>query len=295
MSERPAPPADEPMARPASVAFAALPQCLPADSTSPAAQEWPHRVAPSRRHAAVQLLVAASILLVGLFLLSLIAFAWLGERLPRSRLIYVDVFSKGVLALLAVVVAGRPRRGLLASVGLGRALSGRAIAWGLVVIVPCYVINVMTSLLYVWGSGMDVMSMAEDKMRALDVLSNINPRAVLPLALFVGVYEEIVFRGFLFSRLGAVLGADGTARRSRMLAAAALSAAVFGLAHVYQGPLGMLQTFSVGFVLALVAAWFGSIWPCIVAHMGIDSLALFVLPWLKTMLEEALRAASQPA
>ena len=68
------------------------------------------------------------------------------------------------------------------------------------------------------------------------------------------------------------------------------SAALFGLGHAYQGVLGVLQTFTVGLVLAAVAVWRGSIWPCILAHVGIDVFGLFLLRAVAPALREALPA-----
>lgn len=84
------------------------------------------------------------------------------------------------------------------------------------------------------------------------------------LAVAAGVFEEIVFRGFLPAFLVPWTG-------SYVLAA--LPAAVaFGLLHAYQGPHGMVRTGLLGVWLALGAGWTGSLWPSIFAHVALDLL-----------------------
>jgi len=66
----------------------------------------------------------------------------------------------------------------------------------------------------------------------------------VPLVVFVGLWEETVFRGFLLGRLRAVFDAPDRpeTRLRRDALAVVLSGAVFAAGHVYQGALGVLQT-----------------------------------------------------
>jgi CAAX protease family protein len=98
----------------------------------------------------------------------------------------------------------------------------------------------------------------------------------LPLALaragfsliVVGFVEEFVFRGFVFDRLAKAFGAGALAWTLALLGQAAL----FGLAHAYQGAEGMLFTGAVGFVFGAVFLLAGrNLWPVIVAHAAFDA------------------------
>ena len=51
-----------------------------------------------------------------------------------------------------------------------------------------------------------------------------------------------------------------------------ISSLVFGLLHVYQGPLGILRTATLGGLLAWGFLATGSLWPSIVAHAALDVL-----------------------
>jgi len=70
--------------------------------------------------------------------------------------------------------------------------------------------------------------------------------------------EELVFRGYLITRLGTLLGSNGRA----VLTAAVL----FGLAHGYQGPTGIVFTFLFGLAYGTVYLGMGRIWPLAIGH-----------------------------
>lgn len=102
-----------------------------------------------------------------------------------------------------------------------------------------------------------------------------NPGGLL-LAL-VGVYivssfgEEVVYRGFLMTRLAELGGRTRAAWGASLVA----GAVVFGLAHYAWGPAGMVQTGFMGLVLG--AAYLHhdrNLWVPIVAHGIMDTLLL---------------------
>jgi len=86
------------------------------------------------------------------------------------------------------------------------------------------------------------------------------------VSLTAGICEELLFRGFLFAYLTAGLGVS-------VWLAALLSSVAFGFAHLYQGPLGILKTGTVGLVLAVLYVMTGSLWAPIVVHFLMDLFA----------------------
>ena len=84
------------------------------------------------------------------------------------------------------------------------------------------------------------------------------------LAVAAGVFEEIVFRGFLPAFLLPWTGS--------YLLAALPAAVAFGISHAYQGGHGMVRTGVLGLWLALGVGWTGSLWPSIFAHAALDLL-----------------------
>lgn len=93
------------------------------------------------------------------------------------------------------------------------------------------------------------------------------PIQFLLVVIAASVSEEICFRGMLFG---------GLRERLPMVAAAFLSAAVFGALHAITGLSAVPPLIFFGFVLALLYEKTGSIGPCILLHMLNNSLALFL-------------------
>src|SRR5438874_10168376 len=97
-----------------------------------------------------------------------------------------------------------------------------------------------------------------------------------------GFGEEYLFRGFLFQRLAMLFGGS----KLGWGIACVIQAALFGLAHAYQNPLGMLLTGSIGLTMGLVFLATGRIlWVPIIAHTLYDTariLAFYLYgppPW----------------
>jgi len=83
--------------------------------------------------------------------------------------------------------------------------------------------------------------------------------------------EEMLFRGFLMNRIAWLMGGS----RAAWIAAAILQSALFGAAHAYQGPAGMLLTGVMGAMLGLAFLAVGRrLGPLILAHGAINSASL---------------------
>jgi membrane protease YdiL (CAAX protease family) len=85
-----------------------------------------------------------------------------------------------------------------------------------------------------------------------------------------GLGEELLFRGFLFDTLQRLPGMAG-----RLPVALVMQAAIFGLAHVYQGWGGVLITGAVGLLLGWIRLRAGgAIWAAAIAHAAVDTIML---------------------
>lgn len=92
-----------------------------------------------------------------------------------------------------------------------------------------------------------------------DIVPPLSPLAFLPLAFLIGVYEEILFRGFLMTRLRKATGS--------WIAAALLSTLVFTLLHAGdQTGAALLLILLLSIVFSIMTIWRRSILPAIVAH-----------------------------
>ena len=106
-------------------------------------------------------------------------------------------------------------------------------------------------------------------------------RAALPFAVYAmivraGFGEETVFRGFLFERLGSLLGHAAWAKAATVM----ITAGVFGVAHYAdQGLAGMEQATFTGIAFGSVFAITGRIWTLIVAHAAFDLTAVAIIYW----------------
>lgn len=87
-----------------------------------------------------------------------------------------------------------------------------------------------------------------------------------------GIFEEVVFRGYLIG-----WGSKALAPIPAVLLAA-LSASVFGLAHAYQGPTGMISTGIIGFCFGLLYIAVGrKLLVPVAAHMTVNIIGITAL------------------
>jgi uncharacterized protein len=88
---------------------------------------------------------------------------------------------------------------------------------------------------------------------------------------FVVILEEAVFRGFLMTELARAIGTGPLALTVNVLG----TAAVFGLAHAYQGPAGIVSTGVVGAVLGAVFVASGfNVWLVVFTHGFVNSIGI---------------------
>src|SRR5205823_5036109 len=88
-----------------------------------------------------------------------------------------------------------------------------------------------------------------------------------------GFYEEFMFRGFLMQGLAMFFRAG----RGAWIIACILQGALFGAAHVYQNPLGIAITGTLGVLMGLLVLASGrNLWPMVIGH-GLFDASRFVL------------------
>ena len=105
-------------------------------------------------------------------------------------------------------------------------------------------------------------------------------KALFPMAILtmfiVGFAEETVFRGFMFERLGKLIG-PGFLKKPLIIL---ITSAWFGFAHYNsQGTYGVVQGSIVGFVFGTIYSCTGKIWLLIFAHIAFDLTALAMIYW----------------
>jgi CAAX protease family protein len=176
-----------------------------------------------------------------------------------------------LVALIAIAIVAFETRAPMPALGLGRPRS----------IVHTIALGIASGFAMLFFSKLLLTPIAEaiaGVPRDLSAFEDVrgNPAAYLVLMpriwLGAAICEEIVFRGFLIGRLEAAFGG---ASRVATAAAVLLSSMLFGLAHTYQGPTGVLITGTLGFIFACVFAYGGrNLWLNIVVHGVYDTLSL---------------------
>jgi len=118
---------------------------------------------------------------------------------------------------------------------------------------------------------LDLHNLEKQKEETLHMLGPIAPHTYLEAGLFVllsvfaGLFEEIIFRGYLQRQLGA-LGQNA-------VVGIVASAIIFGLAHGYQGVRMMVVIAVFGAFFGILAHFRKSLRPGMMAHAFQDSLA----------------------
>jgi membrane protease YdiL (CAAX protease family) len=114
---------------------------------------------------------------------------------------------------------------------------------------------------------------AEADLSGYDFLQGNLPMLLLSL---LGVYivssfgEEVVYRGFLISRLQSLFGGES---KTAVVAALIISSIIFGFAHFEWGPMGIGQTTFMGAALGIsFLITKRNLWPLVLAHGYMDTL-----------------------
>ena len=187
------------------------------------------------------------------------------RQIPRLALYLSAVISQWVLALvglLVVLVAGRG----FAGAGFRGIPITEFLRWTLVLVLIALgglTLSLLLEHLGWWPGESDLVRLLIPETAPERVW------AVLLVAPTAAVCEEFLYRGFLLAQLSEWLDSGWCAL--------VLSSVVFALAHIYQGPSGMVRVALLGALLAYPVLELGSLYPSMAAHFVIDTAALL---WL---------------
>jgi membrane protease YdiL (CAAX protease family) len=162
------------------------------------------------------------------------------------------------------------------------------VMFGLAGGVATYAVNAVISLGYIMLTGgiEKHIGMAKEQQETFSTFAAIPLYVMLPVVVLAGVYEDIVFRGFLLGRLRILF------RTSRGwmgdVASIVVSSVIFGLGHIYQGWFGVMKTTAAGACLAILVLLTKSVWPAMIAHAGIDAATIVMLHFLSPLVSKAL-------
>jgi hypothetical protein len=92
--------------------------------------------------------------------------------------------------------------------------------------------------------------------------------------LFAAFGEEVFYRGYVMTRFAQFMGET----RVAWIVALIAQAIIFGIAHSYQGPVGMVGTGIIGLINgAATLVWRRNLWPAIIAHGLADTLGFTLI------------------
>lgn len=175
------------------------------------------------------------------------------------------------LVLLLVYKGGQSARQL----GFAREGLRTELMAGPKVLLGAYLVHLAVSvplgvLSYATGFG------REDAVQRSGFLSQLGEGVgFLDLAVFLvlaAAFEEVVFRGFLLTRLHALVG--------RWSVSVLLAAGIFGVAHTAQGMLAILQTGALGLYFAAAFLRRSRAESVVIAHASFNLLIFLALFWL---------------
>lgn len=136
------------------------------------------------------------------------------------------------------------------------------------------IVMAASALAFGWISGNTSTSDVQDNISQIPSSAGIVTYFVT-IAFLVPLFEEIINRGLIYGSLRRLSAGVTTRRGVALLFAALPSALVFSIAHGPSFSVATVGTFIGGFGLALLYEFTGSLWPCVVAHVTLNSFHSF--------------------
>lgn len=188
---------------------------------------------------------------------------WLAaaELAIAATAVVLDVLVPTLVILALVTISLLVRRESLVSLGLMRItrpwrLAGQV--FGLTVLWTALQFGfVMPALNHLTGTKQD-----------LGVFADLEGDLPMLLMLLVASWtlaafgEEVAYRGYIYTRVGDVLGGSGVGLAGGVL----VSSALFGLAHTEQGVIGVMLTFLDALYFSALRLRFETLWASVLAH-----------------------------
>jgi uncharacterized protein len=219
----------------------------------------------SRRPRRWRYLIDIVALVAVTFLLDAVLGAFIPAPISLERGFVLDAIGK----LLLIGVAWgliRLRGETLADIGLKRPAS-----W-----MRTFMIGIgLAAIVFIAMYLSEKAGFRRDLSKFKDVQGNLELAVLGVLYAFIGAgfYEEFMFRGFLMQGLAMLFGGS----RGAWIIACIVQGALFGAAHAYQNPLGILITGTLGVLMGILVLASGrNLWPVIIGH-GIFDASRFVL------------------
>ena len=188
----------------------------------------------------------------------------------RQAMLLPTITLRALGAIVIITILARRRGQTARSVGLSWAKTPLNVVIGLAAFLVVYGLMAIAMPL-LWLLWPDVLrEMSENARRIMELVPKLRPAEFVPFAALIGVYEELVFRGFLMTRLRRGTGS--------WTVAVVLSTMVFTSLHAFDQTSSALVVVTIlSLVFSLVTIWRRSIIPAIIAHGLFDLSQLLLL------------------
>jgi membrane protease YdiL (CAAX protease family) len=187
------------------------------------------------------------------------------EPPSASHLLVANSMIWATVALVAIYLTWRSGQPL-SSIGFRRENPVAAIGAGIVATIAIYAAVLVTALTVAILTRTSRETMTAPAREILDLLGPPSWLMTFAIAGTAGVFEEIVFRGFLLTRLRVVLGG--------WTAAIAVGALLFAVPHIWQGRWAVVLILPVAAVLSMTFVLRRSVIAPILAHFLFNFLQL---------------------
>ncbi|MBN1511371.1 MAG: CPBP family intramembrane metalloprotease [Phycisphaerae bacterium] len=198
----------------------------------------------------------------------------------------LGVAVNGAAAIVCIIALTLLRGGRLAEVGL----TGRRLAWNVLLGLGAFLAAIAAFqfiglLITFLAKG---QPLNENIGKIKEMLPRMHWLQFLALSFWVGLWEELTFRGFLLTRLRRITGS--------WWAAILLGAALFALPHMgQQVALAVLPLFVIGIIWSVFTVWRQSLLPAIIGHALFNFAQLFFLFYYKEIVAFFQELAPPPA
>lgn len=189
-----------------------------------------------------------------------------------SRHLVTAAAARGALLVALLFLLLRADGQRLASLGLVRAGATRELLLGVLMLFGAFAVQVVVAIpVGLIGMATGILGRENaQRTQSLGLIANQSSIVEFALAAVVATaFEEIAFRGFLVPRARKVVGSWPLA--------VVLVSLIFGLGHLYEGPLAIIQTAFLGVYFAAMMLLRRRLIGPIMAHAAFDTVMIVVV------------------
>jgi membrane protease YdiL (CAAX protease family) len=200
----------------------------------------------------------------------------IGTRIGTDTLLGGMLITMGyVLSILVASFVLKLRGSIWCQIGLARPQSWKhTILLGIGILVALLIMNIALQVITINLPGVEVPPIDQSRFNPLEGNLAMFLLFVVLAWTTIAFGEEMFYRAFLITQLEKVFPGSILGTASVLLA----SSTIFGFVHWVEGPLGIINTFAMGFLFGAVYLRSGrNLWVTIIAHGLANSIRFLLL------------------